>query len=137
MILSASAPLTQPRSASLNIRALHRRPSIVFGTMPAASSRSASAWSMRRSPRGPPPTGKGELLGVRLQAPLLSDLDAWIARQDGEMSRPEADPSSANGQGSQLVSVGTHSSTKNNTARTAYRHGGGCSGARQRQICAG
>jgi hypothetical protein len=29
----ASSPLTQPRSASLNIRVLHRKPSIVFGTM--------------------------------------------------------------------------------------------------------
>jgi hypothetical protein len=40
--------------------------------------------------RGPPPTGKGELIGVRLQPLQLSDLDAWIARQGHELSRPEA-----------------------------------------------
>ena len=40
--------------------------------------------------RGPPPTGKGWLLGVRLQPTLLHALDAWIAKQPEVMSRPEA-----------------------------------------------
>jgi len=40
--------------------------------------------------RGPAPTGKGVLLGVRLQPPALAALDAWIDRQDDQPSRPEA-----------------------------------------------
>ena len=40
--------------------------------------------------RGPPATGKGLLVGVRLQPPQLNALDAWIATQPKKMSRPEA-----------------------------------------------
>jgi hypothetical protein len=40
--------------------------------------------------RGPPPTGKGELIGVRLQPRALSALDAWIRKTGGTISRPEA-----------------------------------------------
>jgi hypothetical protein len=40
--------------------------------------------------RGPAPTGKGILLGVRLQPPAIAALDGWIANQDDEPSRPEA-----------------------------------------------
>src|SRR5204862_5630048 len=40
--------------------------------------------------RGPAPTGKGELIGVRLQPAALSEVDAWIAGQDDHPSRPEA-----------------------------------------------
>ena len=40
--------------------------------------------------RGPPATGKGLLVGVRLQPPQLHALDAWIATQPKKMSRPEA-----------------------------------------------
>ncbi len=40
--------------------------------------------------RGPPPTGKGELIGVRLQPPLLGAVDAWISRSGRSISRPEA-----------------------------------------------
>jgi hypothetical protein len=40
--------------------------------------------------RGPAPTGKGTLIGVRLQPAPLSELDAWAARQDDTPSRPEA-----------------------------------------------
>jgi Ribbon-helix-helix protein, copG family len=43
-----------------------------------------------RKRRGPPPTGKGEPVQVRLQPVLMSALDAWIARQEDELSRPEA-----------------------------------------------
>jgi hypothetical protein len=43
----------------------------------------------RRKP-GPPATGKGTLIGLRLQPLLLADLDRWIARQRDEPSRPEA-----------------------------------------------
>ena len=40
--------------------------------------------------RGPPPTGKGKLIGVRLLPEPLAALDAWIACQHAPMSRPEA-----------------------------------------------
>lgn len=40
--------------------------------------------------RGPPPTGKGTLVGVRLQPDDLAALDSWIARQSEPMTRPEA-----------------------------------------------
>jgi hypothetical protein len=40
--------------------------------------------------RGPAPTGKGTLVGVRLQPDRLSAVDAWIAKQNAPMSRPEA-----------------------------------------------
>jgi hypothetical protein len=43
-----------------------------------------------RKKRGPPPTGKGEPIMVRLQPGLLTNLDAWIARQGEQLSRPEA-----------------------------------------------
>jgi hypothetical protein len=44
----------------------------------------------RKKKRGPAPTGKGELIGVRIQPKELSELDGWIKRQDGKPSRPEA-----------------------------------------------
>jgi hypothetical protein len=40
--------------------------------------------------RGPAPTGKGTLVGVRLQPSHLVALDAWIADQDTPVTRPEA-----------------------------------------------
>ena len=40
--------------------------------------------------RGPPATGKGLLIGVRLQPPHLTALDAWIEDQSDSPSRPEA-----------------------------------------------
>jgi metal-responsive CopG/Arc/MetJ family transcriptional regulator len=40
--------------------------------------------------RGPPPTGKGTLVGVRLQPDLLTPIDAWAAAQDDEPGRSEA-----------------------------------------------
>jgi hypothetical protein len=40
--------------------------------------------------RGPPPTGKGTLVGVRLQPAQLGALDAWIAKQNQQLTRPEA-----------------------------------------------
>jgi hypothetical protein len=43
-----------------------------------------------RKKRGPPATGKGELIGVRLQPPALAQLDSWIGDQDDKPSRPEA-----------------------------------------------
>ena len=39
--------------------------------------------------RGPPPTGKGQLVGVRLLPDLLGPLDAFRSQQGG-LSRPEA-----------------------------------------------
>jgi hypothetical protein len=38
----------------------------------------------------PVTTGTGTLIGVRLLDEPLARLDAWIAEQDQEMSRPEA-----------------------------------------------
>jgi ABC-type taurine transport system substrate-binding protein len=40
--------------------------------------------------RGPPATGKGELIGVRIQPSLMQNLDVWIAKQEVAVSRPEA-----------------------------------------------
>jgi hypothetical protein len=40
--------------------------------------------------RGPPATGKGTLIGVRLQPPELALLDEWAAAQEDKPSRPEA-----------------------------------------------
>jgi hypothetical protein len=41
--------------------------------------------------RGPKPTGKGTLVGVRLQPPQLAELDTWItAEPEPRKSRPEA-----------------------------------------------
>jgi hypothetical protein len=40
--------------------------------------------------RGPAPTGKGTLIGVRLQPSHLRALDAWIAAQNPPPTRPEA-----------------------------------------------
>jgi hypothetical protein len=40
--------------------------------------------------RGPAPTGKGTLVGVRLQPIELADLDAWIKSQDDPKTRPQA-----------------------------------------------
>jgi hypothetical protein len=40
--------------------------------------------------RGPSPTGKGTLVGVRLQPPQLKALDAWIDKQEASLTRPEA-----------------------------------------------
>jgi len=40
--------------------------------------------------RGPAPTGKGEQIVVRMHPPQLGAVDAWIARQADEPSRPEA-----------------------------------------------
>src|SRR5438477_8502365 len=46
---------------------------------------------LSRKKRGPPATGKGELIGVRLQRPQMAAIDAWIAEQpDPKPSRPEA-----------------------------------------------
>ena len=39
---------------------------------------------------GPAPTGKGTLIGVRLQPSHLKALDAWIATQNAPLTRPEA-----------------------------------------------
>jgi len=40
--------------------------------------------------RGPPPTGKGTPIQVRLQPAPLAELDAWSAEQPDNPSRPEA-----------------------------------------------
>jgi hypothetical protein len=40
--------------------------------------------------RGPAPTGKGTLIGVRLQPAQLVALDAWIGQQSSPLTRPEA-----------------------------------------------
>ncbi len=40
--------------------------------------------------RGPAPTGKGTLVGVRLQPDQLRELDDWIAKEGKGQTRPEA-----------------------------------------------
>jgi hypothetical protein len=40
--------------------------------------------------RGPPPTGKGTPIQVRLQPFQLKALDAWIAKQNAPLTRSEA-----------------------------------------------
>ena len=40
--------------------------------------------------RGPAPTGKGTLIGVRIQPDQLKALDDWISKQREHRSRPEA-----------------------------------------------
>lgn len=40
--------------------------------------------------RGPAPTGKGTLIGVRLQPDQLAKVDGWREAQDDTPSRPEA-----------------------------------------------
>jgi hypothetical protein len=40
--------------------------------------------------RGPPPTGKGVPILVRLQPTLLAKLDAWISTHKISVTRPEA-----------------------------------------------
>jgi hypothetical protein len=49
-----------------------------------------SVITQKKKRRGPPPTGKGELIGVRLQPPRLAALDEWIGRQEIARTRPEA-----------------------------------------------
>jgi hypothetical protein len=45
----------------------------------------------QKKKRGPPATGKGEPVVVRMQPPLLADVDGWIGRQSPPYpSRPEA-----------------------------------------------
>jgi len=43
-----------------------------------------------RKRRGPPPTGKGTLIGVRFQPGQLSAIDAWVGRHKEISTRPEA-----------------------------------------------
>jgi hypothetical protein len=40
--------------------------------------------------RGPAPTGKGTMVGVRFQPDQLAALDRWAAKQADEPGRPEA-----------------------------------------------
>ena len=40
--------------------------------------------------RGRPATGRGTLIGVRLQPDQLAALDAWIDQQSVSLTRPEA-----------------------------------------------
>ncbi|MCK1437379.1 hypothetical protein [Bradyrhizobium sp. 15] len=43
-----------------------------------------------RKKRGPPATGKGTLVGVRLQPDDLSAVDEWRDKQSDAPTRPEA-----------------------------------------------
>jgi hypothetical protein len=43
-----------------------------------------------KKPFGRPPSGKGLLVGVRLQPDMVAMVDAWIAAQPKPVSRPEA-----------------------------------------------
>jgi hypothetical protein len=46
--------------------------------------------TQRKKRVGRPPTGKGLLVGVRLQPDLVELLDTWRTRQPRPMSRPAA-----------------------------------------------
>lgn len=50
----------------------------------------ASQSVLSQKKRGPAPTGKGMLIGVRLQPSDLTSLDKWIQEHDPTLSRPEA-----------------------------------------------
>lgn len=50
---------------------------------------SKSTTVITKKRRGPAPTGKGTLVGLRLHADLLDPLDAYMTRE-GYKSRPEA-----------------------------------------------
>lgn len=56
----------------------------------AARSRGRVAVLNIRLPDGRAPTGKGELLGVRVFPPLMAKLDTWVAKQEDDPSRREA-----------------------------------------------
>jgi hypothetical protein len=43
-----------------------------------------------RKKRGPPPTGKGVPILVRIRPPLLRTLDEWIGNQEVSITRPQA-----------------------------------------------
>ena len=45
---------------------------------------------MKAKKRGPLPTGKGVLVGVRLHPEDLKSLDRWIRRYGKDQTRPEA-----------------------------------------------
>jgi len=68
--------------------------------------------------RGPAPTGKGTLVGVRLQPDRLSAVDAWIARQTAPMTRPEAIRAMLD---AVLVIVSNHPSEKPKARKQAAR----------------
>jgi hypothetical protein len=45
---------------------------------------------LAKKKRGPAPTGKGVQVVVRMQPAPLAALDAWVAKQKDQPSRPEA-----------------------------------------------
>ena len=46
---------------------------------------------LTRKRRGPKPTGKGKMIGVRMHGDVLDPLDAWIATQpDPTITRQQA-----------------------------------------------
>jgi hypothetical protein len=45
---------------------------------------------LAKKKRGPPPTGKGVQIVVRMQPDPLSALDRWVAKQPDHPTRPEA-----------------------------------------------
>jgi hypothetical protein len=49
-----------------------------------------SVLSQLRKKPGPAATGKGTLIGVRLQPPALAAVDEWASKQEDQPSRPEA-----------------------------------------------
>jgi hypothetical protein len=51
---------------------------------------SNQATVLTKKRKGPAPTGKGVLVGVRLQPDDLELLDLWIAANEPGASRPEA-----------------------------------------------
>ena len=50
----------------------------------------AKSINVIKKSRGRPATGQGTLIGVRLQPSHLKAIDAWIAKQNAPVTRPEA-----------------------------------------------
>src|SRR6266436_5000337 len=78
-----AVPLVRVRAGA----EVHRFPSACFCVNTVSMARQTVITKKRR---GPAPTGKGTLVGVRLQPAQLEALDAWIAKQNAPLTRPEA-----------------------------------------------
>ena len=63
--------------------------------------------------RGPPPTGKGTLIGVRMQPDDLASLDSWMTSDGRGLTRPQAIRA--------LIEMALSSSVPRQTARNPTR----------------
>jgi hypothetical protein len=87
-------PIREPSEAFDLLTAVPPYVSLLPGTLTVlswfmAKQQSDKADKIKRRP-GPPPTGVGTLIGVRIQPDDLDLLDAWRAAQPDKPGRPEA-----------------------------------------------